>query len=106
MSTSSEYPDDLHCDLGEPYPITQRGNWFYLGIRDGATGTYYVEPMTTKSQVFAKFQKFICHVKGQSGKKLRRLRTDFGGEFANTAFQEFIAKEEIRCEPSALYTPE
>ncbi len=25
MSTSSEYLDDLHCDLGRPYPITRRG---------------------------------------------------------------------------------
>ncbi len=85
-STSSEYLDDLHCDLGGPYPITRKGNRFYLGIRDGATGAYYSEPMRTKSQTFVKFQKFICHAEKQSEKKLKRLRTDFGGEFANTAF--------------------
>ena len=39
--------------------MTQRGNQFYLGIRDGATGAYYTEPMKTQSQTFDTFQKFI-----------------------------------------------
>ncbi len=106
MSTSSEYLDDLHCDLGGPYTITRKGNQFYLGIRNGATGAYYAEPMRRKSQAFVKFQKFIRHTERQSGKKLKRLRTDFGGEFANKAFPEFTPKEGIHWEPSALYTPE
>ena len=95
MSQPSEYLDYLHCDLGGPYPITQRGNRFYLGIRDGATGAYYAEPMRTKGQTFDTFQRFIHQAERQSGKKLKHLRTDFGGEFANKAFEEY-----------APYTPE
>ncbi len=32
---------------------------------------------------------------------LKLLRTDLGGEFANTAFQEYTAKERIQWESSA-----
>ena len=106
MSQPNEYLDYLHCDLGGPYPTTRRGNRFYLGIRDGATGACYAEPMRTKAQTFDTFQRFIRRAERQSGKKLKHLRTDFGGEFANQAFEEYTAKEGIQWEPSAPYTPE
>ncbi len=106
MSHPTEYLDYLHCDLGGPYFTTRRGNRFYLGIRDGATGACHAEPMRTKGQAFDTFQKFIPQAERQSGKKLKHLRTDFGGEFANQAFEEDTAKEGIKWEPSAPYTPE
>ena len=62
--------------------------------------------MRTKSQAFYTFQKFICQAERQSRKKLKHLRTDFGGEFANHAFEEYTSKEDVKWEPSAPYTPE
>ena len=62
--------------------------------------------MRTKGQAFDTFQRFICQVKRQSGKKLKHLYTKFGGEFANQAFEEYTAKEGIKWEPSTPYTPE
>lgn len=37
-----------HCNLGGPYPTTQKGNQFYLGIRNNAIEACYVEPMRTQ----------------------------------------------------------
>lgn len=62
--------------------------------------------MRTKSQISNIFQKFIRQVERWSRKKLRHLHTDFGGEFANEAFEEYSAKEGIKWEPSVPYTPE
>ena len=106
ISQPKEYLEYLHCNLGGSYPTTQRDNWFYLGIWDGARGTCYIEPMRTKSQIFDTFQKFICRAKRQSEKKLKHLRTNFGREFANQAFKKYTAKEGVKWEPSAPYTPE
>ncbi len=106
ISQPKQYFDYLYCDLGGPYSTTRRGNRFYLGIRDGATRVCYTEPMRTKGQAFDTLQKFICRAKRQSGKIVKPLRTDFGGEFANRAFEEYTAKECIKWEPSAPYTPE
>ncbi len=86
-SQPTEYLDYLHCDLGGPYPTTQRGNQFYFSIRDGVAGACDAEPIRTKEQAFDKFQKFIRQVECSSGKKLKQLRIDFGGEFANQAFE-------------------
>ncbi len=55
MSHPTEYLDYLYFDLGGPYPTTQRGNQFYPGIRDGATGACYTEPLRTKGQAFDTF---------------------------------------------------
>ena len=60
--------------------------------------------MRTKSQTFDIFQKFIRQAERQSGKKLKHLYTDFGGEFANQVFKEYTAKEGVKWEPSAPYT--
>ncbi len=81
-------------------------NQFYLGVRDGATVAYYAEQMKTKSQTFDTFQKFIRQVERQSGKNLKHLRTNFKGEFANKAFEEYTSKEGVKWELSAIYTSE
>ena len=62
--------------------------------------------MITKSQAFDIFQKFIRQSERQFGNKLKHWGTDFGGGFANKAFEEFIAKEGIKWEPSAPYIQE
>lgn len=63
-----------------PYILKRQ---LYLGIRDGATGACYAEPMSTKSQTIDTFRKFICRVERQSGEKLKNLRTEFGEESVN-----------------------
>lgn len=55
MSQPSKYVDYLHCNFGGLYLTTQRGNRFYLGIRDGATGACYGGSMKTKGQAFDTF---------------------------------------------------
>lgn len=106
MSQPSEYLDYLYCNLCGFYPIIWRGNQFYLGIWDGVTGACYAEPIKTKGQAFDIFQRFICRAERQSGKKLKHLRIDFGKEFANQAFEAYIAKEGIKWELSAPYISE
>ena len=62
--------------------------------------------MRTKEQTFDIFLKFICQAERQLRKKLKHLYTDFGGEFANQAFEEYVAREGVKWEPSAPYTSE
>ncbi len=102
----SEYLDYIHCDLGGSYPTNRKSIQFYFGVRESATRAYYAESMRTKSRNFDKFQKFICQAECSSAKKLKHLRTDFRGKFANKAFEEYTSKEGVKWEPSAPYTQE
>ena len=46
--------------------------------------------MWHKSQAFEKFLEFISWAENQSEKKLKRYRTDVGGEFDNKAFYAYV----------------
>ncbi len=62
--------------------------------------------MRTKSQAFDIFQKFICQEERQSENRLKHLRSNFEGKFANKAFEEYTAKESVKEEPNTPYTQE
>ncbi len=62
--------------------------------------------MRTKSQTFDTLQKLIHQPERQSDKKLKHLRTDFDGKFANHALEEYIFKEGVKWELSGPYTLE
>ena len=54
MLQPSEYLDYIHCDLAGPYPTNKKGNRFYLGVQNTATGPYYAEAIRIKSSFVKK----------------------------------------------------
>lgn len=58
-----------------------------------------------KSETFENFKKFKALVEKQSGKSVKALRTDRGGEFLSQNFDEFCEENGIRRELTAPYTP-
>ncbi|MCO5563139.1 hypothetical protein L7F22_016775 [Adiantum nelumboides] len=51
------------------------------------------------------FKTFVTHVENQSGKKLKCLCTDNGGEYVSKAFQDFCESKGIKRELTASYSP-
>ena len=45
----------------------------------------------SKDEAVAAIKKFKIHVEAESGKKLRVLRTDCGGEFTSVEFTTYCA---------------
>jgi transposase InsO family protein len=62
--------------------------------------------MKTKGQVFIWFQEFKALVENQTGKKIRVLRSDNGGEYTSKEFTYFCAGEGIRRELTIPYNPQ
>ena len=62
--------------------------------------------MQKKSETFAKFCEFKALVEKESGKKVKALRSDNGGEFISDEFKEFCSAEEIRRELIAPHNPQ
>lgn len=106
ISQPKKFLKYLYRNFGGPYPATQKNNQFYLGIQDDVTGACYAKFIRTKDQIFGIFQNFICQAERQLGKKLKHLQTNFREKFANKAFEKYIGKDNVKWEPSALYTPE
>jgi transposase InsO family protein len=58
--------------------------------------------MQKKDQTFSKFCEFKALVEKESGKKVKALRSDNGGEYISNEFKDFCSREGIRRE---LITP-
>ena len=59
-----------------------------------------------KHEVLDVFKKFKCLVEKQSGKMIKVLRTDGGGEYVSKEFKEFCESEGLIHEVTPPYTPQ
>ena len=56
--------------------------------------------------MFEKFLEWKALVENSTGQKLKILRTDNGGEFTSTQFENFLKSEGVRHERTIVKTPE
>jgi transposase InsO family protein len=59
--------------------------------------------LKTKGQVFERFQEFKGLVENQTGKKIKVLRSDNGGEYTSNKFNDLCAREDIKRELTIPY---
>jgi hypothetical protein len=107
-STSIEKPVQLvHMDLCGPsrQEGTGKENYFMLIIDDYSRITW-VSFLKEKDEAFEKFKKFKSLTKNQTGKRLKEVRSDRGGEFMSSDFKEFCDKHGIKREYTIPRTPQ
>jgi hypothetical protein len=107
-STSTEKPLQLvHMDLCGPsrQEGTLKENYFMLSIDDYSIITW-VAFLKEKAEAFEKFKKFKALTENQTGKRLKVVRSDRGGEFMSSDFKEFCDKHGIKREYTIPRTPQ
>ena len=62
--------------------------------------------MQKKSETFSKFCEFKALVEKESGKQVKALRSDNGGEYISGEFKDFCSKEVIQRELIAPHNPQ
>ena len=62
--------------------------------------------MKYKSESFEKFKEFKNEVEKQTGKSIKKLRSDRGGEYLSTEFQGFLRDSGIISQMTPPYTPQ
>ncbi|KAL0407798.1 UNVERIFIED_CONTAM: Retrovirus-related Pol polyprotein from transposon TNT 1-94 [Sesamum radiatum] len=62
--------------------------------------------LRNKDEATEMFLKYKCEVENQLDKKIKRLRTDRGGEYCTNFLKDFCEKNGIIHETSAPYTPQ
>lgn len=97
----------VHADLCGPMRTESLGgSRYFLLFTDDYSRMSWVYFLQLKSETFENFKKFKALVEKQSGKDLKVLRTDRGGEFISKEFASFCDEEGIKRELTAPYTPE
>jgi DNA-binding transcriptional MerR regulator len=80
-------------------------NYFNLLINDYSRLTW-VSFLKEKVEAFEKFKIFIALTETQTGKRLKAVRSNQGGEFMSRDFKEFFDEHGIKREYTILITPQ
>jgi hypothetical protein len=87
--------DLVHTDVC--MPMSQKslsGCEYYLTFIDDYSKKTWIYFLKAKSEVFARFQEFRALVENQSGKRIKVLRSDNGGEYSSRQFVDFCAQQD------------
>ena len=96
--------DLVHSDVYGPMPHQSLGGAsYFVSLPYQKVWAY---PIRTKDRVFSIFTDWLAMVENQTGRKLKCLRTDNGGEFKSGEFVKFCQERGIRREYTAPYSPE
>ncbi|KAI5352933.1 hypothetical protein L3X38_005825 [Prunus dulcis] len=97
----------VHLDVCGPMQTTSiGGNKYFLTFIDDCTRMCWVYFMQFKSEVFNIFKKFKAMVELQSGYKLKKLRSDRGGEYTSAEFLQFCEEIGLERQLTVAYSPQ
>ncbi|KAL5834699.1 hypothetical protein ACOSQ4_014196 [Xanthoceras sorbifolium] len=97
----------VHTDVWGPSPVSSlSGSLYYVTFIDDSTRKVWVYFLKKKSEVFDTFRKWKAMVENETGLKIKRLRSDNGGEYRDSRFREFCANSGIKMEKTVPMTPQ
>jgi hypothetical protein len=106
-SRSAGILDLIHSDVsGRMSSPSLSGYLYYVLFIDDYSRKTWIYFLKTKGEVFKRFQEFKALVENQTGKKIRCLRSDNGGEYTSNDFDDYCAREGIRREMTVAYNPQ
>lgn len=99
--------DYVHSDLWGPAQVQSKGGARYmLTFIDDYSKKVWIYVLRSKDEVFNHFKQWKTMIEKQTGKHIKRLRTDNGLEFCSGEFNEFCKKEGIVRHRTVRYTPQ
>ena len=97
----------VHGDLCRPItPATNGGRRYFLLLVDDCSRYMWLQLLTSKDKAAEAIKKFKARVEVESGKKLRVLWTDRGGEFTSVEFSTYCADQGVVQHHTAPYSPQ
>jgi len=98
--------DLIHSDVsGRMSHVSLSGYEYYVLFIDDHSRRTLIYFLKTKSEVFKWFQEFRALVETQTGRKIKSLRLDNGGEYTLGEFVDYCAEAGIRREFIVPYNP-
>ncbi|KAJ4702606.1 Retrovirus-related Pol polyprotein from transposon TNT 1-94 [Melia azedarach] len=99
--------DYIHSDCWGPSRVESLGGHrYFVSMIDDLSRMTWVFIMKHKSEAFKNFKQWKALVENQTGKKIKRLRTDNGLEFCWSEFDEFCKNEGIARHHTVRDTPQ
>lgn len=98
--------DYVHSDLWGPSRTpSQSGSRYFMFLIDDFSRRDCIYILKNKSDTFAKFKDWKIQVETQSGKKIKKPRSDNGLEFCRAEFNNFCTENGIVRHHTVRLTP-
>ena len=99
--------DLIHSDLCEMNGVlTKGGKKYFMTLIDDSTRFCYVYLLKTKDEAMHYFKIYKAEVENQLERKIKRLRSDRGGEYFSHEFDSFCEEHGIIHERTPPYSPQ
>ena len=93
---TTELLDLVHVDVCGPFDIQVRDGYsYFITFIDDLSRYGYVYLIKHKFEAFEKFKEFKHEVEKQTGKSIKVLRSDRGGEYLNQKFLRYLKNNSI-----------
>nr|ABF94958.1 retrotransposon protein, putative, Ty1-copia subclass [Oryza sativa Japonica Group] len=97
----------IHSDLYEMNGVlTKGGKKYFMTLIDDCTRFCYVYLLKTKDEALHYFKIYKAEVENQLERKIKRLRSDIGGEYFSNEFASFCEEFGIIHERTPPYSPQ
>lgn len=97
----------IHSDVCGPIGTLSLGKAnYFVTFLDGMSHHAWIYVLRTKGQVFDTFVKWQKLVENQSGRKIKVLRSDNGGEYISRHFADHLASNGIQHQTTVPKNPE
>ena len=97
----------VHSDVcGKMNEKSLGGAEYFLSFIDDKTRYVWVYPLRTKDEVYEKFREWKAMVELATGKRLKVINTDNGGEYTSREFETYLKAEGVRHELTIPKNPE
>jgi transposase InsO family protein len=97
----------VHTDVCGPMATQARGGYsYFITFTDDLSRFGYVYLMKYKSEAFDKFKEYRAEVEKQTGKSIKTLRSDRGGEYLSREFLDYLKECGIVSEWTPPGTPQ
>ncbi|GJZ18873.1 retrovirus-related pol polyprotein from transposon TNT 1-94 [Tanacetum coccineum] len=99
--------DYVHSDLWGPSQVESLGGKrYFLSIVDDYSRRVWVYILRFKHEAFGKFKEWKQLVENQTGRTVKKLRTDNGLEFCNREFEQLCIESGIARHLTVVGTPQ
>ncbi|GJW81958.1 retrotransposon protein, putative, ty1-copia subclass [Tanacetum coccineum] len=105
--TTQGVVDYIHSDLWGPSQVESLGGKrYFLSIIDDYSRRVWVYILRFKHEAFGKFKEWKQLVENQTGRTVKKLRTDNGLEFCNREFEQLCIESGIARHLTVAGTPQ
>ena len=96
----------IHSDLCEMNGVLTKGEKkYFMTLIDDSTRYCYVYLLKSKDEALNYFKIYKAEAENQLDRKIKRLRSDNGGEYISNEFDSFCAEHGIIHERTPFYSP-